>query len=719
MKALQLPERMRGGEWDIRRLGIIASAQAATGQGAEALKTLRAAEGLARDSASRLAVLSRKTSILISLGRFNEAIAASRQLIRLADAVKDPDLQTRGWAFRGLALGNAHRSEEAFVATRRALQLAEANHLGVAGAIRLNYAWLAYETGRLDEAEEVAKRVLSESVAQAGYRRKMLQQLGNIEQARQNQEQAIDYFRQAGRLAAPESAELAQALTSIAQQEVNLDQWEAARGDLELALAIKRKLKDTEGEMHALLVAGQLAEHDGRNDEADAFYARVAKEGVAPLLRWTAENYRGKLFEKRGQYAKTDEAFRRALTIINDQHRGVENEETKLAYTTLVATFFDDYVHVLASRNRPADALQMAELYRARTLSDAAGVEMSRFDPRQAVKRAGVVGLEYALGDKRSYFWVVTPERVRIFPLPARSEIEPALQEYAKRLRDPRGTLQTARGPGEKLFKLLIAPAASFIPPGARVAIVTDGRLNDFNLETLVVPKPTPHYWIEDVTIEIVPSLRLLGRRAAATEKDDRMLIVGNAPSSDKAFKPLPQAQREIDLVRRYFPQAAVLSGAAATPSRYAASAPGGFAYLHFVAHGVANLASPLESAVILAPDRSGYRLYARDIMKQPLRARLVTISSCVSAGRSKFEGEGLIGVGWAFLRAGAQQVVAALWEVSDSSVPYLMDAMYASMRRGNDVPAALREAKLQFLHSGTTRSGAIHWAPFVVYSGR
>lgn len=719
MKALQLPDRMAGGEWDVRRLCIIASVQAASGQGAEALKTLRNAEGVARDATSRLAVLSRKPSILISLGKFNEAVAVSRQLIRLAEAAKDPVSQTRGWFFRGLALGKAHRNEEAFVATRRALHLAEANHLAVAAAIRVNYAWLAYATGRLDEAEVYARRVLDEGVAKLADRVQMLLNLGNIEQARRNHEGALDYFRQAARLATPESIDLGRVLTSVAQQEVNLRQWDAARRDLDLALGIKRKLKDKEGEMHALVVAGQLAEHDGRDDEADALYARVAEEGAAPTLRWTAENYRGKLFERRGQHAGTDEAFRRVLAIINDQQRALEDEETKLAYTTQVASFFDDYVHVLASRNRPADALQMAERYRARTLSDAAGVEMSRFDPREAVKRAGVVALEYALGDDQSYFWVITPERVRIFRLPARREIEPALRDYTERLRDPRGTLATTRVPGERLFKLLIAPAVPFIPPGARVAIVTDGRLNDFNLETLVVPKPAPHYWIDDVTVEIVPSLRLLGRRAAATSKDDRMLIVGNAPSSDKAFKPLPQAQREIDLVRRYFPRAAVLSGAAATPARYAASAPGGFAYLHFVAHGVASLASPLESAVILAPDRSGYRLYARDIMKQPLRARLVTISSCVSAGRSKFEGEGLIGVGWAFLRAGARQVVAALWEVSDSSVPYLMDAMYASMRRGNDAPAALREAKLQFLHSGTARSGAVHWAPFVVYSGR
>ena len=43
--------------------------------------------------------------------------------------------------------------------------------------------------------------------------------------------------------------------------------------------------------------------------------------------------------------------------------------------------------------------------------------------------------------------------------------------------------------------------------------IVPNGRLHDLNFETLVVTGATPHYWIEDVTIAIAPSLAVLKRR--------------------------------------------------------------------------------------------------------------------------------------------------------------------------------------------------------------
>src|SRR5205823_3833192 len=104
-----------------------------------------------------------------------------------------------------------------------------------------------------------------------------------------------------------------------------------------------------------------------------------------------------------------------------------------------------------------------------------------------------------------------------------------------------------------------------------------------------------------------------------------------------------------------------------------------------------------------LAPDANGVlRLSGREIVRVPLAAELVTISSCNSAGRRNFAGEGLVGLAWAFLRAGAHRVVAAQWEVSDSAAPRVMDEMYAKIRNGVAPAEALRGAKRTLLHSNT-----------------
>jgi CHAT domain-containing protein len=100
------------------------------------------------------------------------------------------------------------------------------------------------------------------------------------------------------------------------------------------------------------------------------------------------------------------------------------------------------------------------------------------------------------------------------------------------------------------------------------------------------------------------------------------------------------------------------------------------------------------------------------------LRAKLVTISACYGAGTRAYSGEGLVGLSWAFLRAGAHHVIAALWEVNDASTPQLMDALYGELERRPDPVLALRAAKLAMLHSKGVYRRPFYWAAFQVYSG-
>jgi CHAT domain-containing protein len=79
------------------------------------------------------------------------------------------------------------------------------------------------------------------------------------------------------------------------------------------------------------------------------------------------------------------------------------------------------------------------------------------------------------------------------------------------------------------------------------------------------------------------------------------------------------------------------------------------------------------------------------------------------------------VGLSWAFLRAGAHNVVAALWEVSDApSTARLMDAFYSELDRGQDPASALRNAKLLILKSNgsTVFRKPFYWAPFQLYVG-
>ena len=198
---------------------------------------------------------------------------------------------------------------------------------------------------------------------------------------------------------------------------------------------------------------------------------------------------------------------------------------------------------------------------------------------------------------------------------------------------------------------------------------------------------------------------------------------MGNPIAASPEFGTLPQAASEIAKIGQRFPanEQRVLAQAEATPAAYLAGQPDQFTYIHFVAHGTASRLSPLDSAIVLSksgPADDSFRLYARDIIQHPLHADLVTISSCYGAGTRAYSGEGLVGLSWAFLRAGAHNVVGALWDVSDASTPKLMDEMYAAIQKGKPPEEALRVAKLSLLHSGNSFRRPFYWAPFQFYTG-
>jgi len=199
---------------------------------------------------------------------------------------------------------------------------------------------------------------------------------------------------------------------------------------------------------------------------------------------------------------------------------------------------------------------------------------------------------------------------------------------------------------------------------------------------------------------------------------------MGDSVSPDQDYPSLPLFGFEMTRIERHFAanRLAVFSGAQANPAAYLSSNPAQYSYIHFVAHAVASRTDPLDSAIILSRGKGSegsFKLYARDIMQHPIDARLVTISACYGSGTRSYAGEGLVGLSWAFLRAGAHNVIGALWEVSDDSTPRLMDALYQGLADGQNPASALRRAKLSLLHSPGRFRAPYYWAPFQIYTRR
>ncbi len=270
----------------------------------------------------------------------------------------------------------------------------------------------------------------------------------------------------------------------------------------------------------------------------------------------------------------------------------------------------------------------------------------------------------------------------------------------------------------------MLAPVHKLIPPGSNVIVVPDGALHQLNFETLVVPAPRPHYWIEDVSISTAPSLRVLRGAddplsSPPSPRSQKLLLFGDPVLRGHEFGPLPNVSKEIAAVEAHFPAAnrVAFTGLAAVPAEYAKSTPANFTNIHFATHATANRESPLNSAIILSHQGENFKLYARDVAAVPLTADLVTISACTSAGAKAYSGEGLMGFAWAFLQSGARNVIATLWDEDDATSVDLMRGLYDGIAAGKPPAQALRSAKLALVHSAARFRRPYYWGPLEVFT--
>ena len=606
-----------------------------------------------------------------------------------------------------------------------------------------NMGWAYYKLGdpekaeiMFTEAEDQAEK-LGEVASQVGW----LTDAGYVYLDAGRSSGAEQSFQQSLRLAKQINSRevIVNSLVSLAFVCEQTGKLDDAKRFADEALAKAREDKDAPDQVYPQLVQGRVAARLHDTATAENAFREVAGSPDSPVfLKWEAERSMARLYEDESQFDSADREYRTAQTTFETARSELQHEDSRLPFLTNASRIYDSYIHFLVARGKTTEALQVADFSRARTLGEGLGLlpKGTPFAPelinaQQISRHAGGTVLFYWLGEEKSYLWAITPHGVRLFRLPPAAEITTRVERYRKAIVEQRESSQTASEDGAALYRILVEPAKDLLPKdakNAKVFIIPDGSLNSLNFETLLVPEtkeePHQHYWIEDVTLSSASSLRMLQAYHDARGKGaGNLLLFGDAIAPNEDFPQLPKAAVEMESIERHFrpAQEQVFSRAQANPPSYLASKPERFSFIHFVAHGTASRLSPLDSAIVLSKanaEEDSFKLYARDIIRHPLRAELVTVSTCRSAGARAYSGEGLVGLSWAFVRAGAHNVIGALWDVSDASTPQLMDELYGELQKGETPGAALRNAKLTLLRSGASFRKPFYWAPFQLYTG-
>jgi CHAT domain-containing protein len=152
------------------------------------------------------------------------------------------------------------------------------------------------------------------------------------------------------------------------------------------------------------------------------------------------------------------------------------------------------------------------------------------------------------------------------------------------------------------------------------------------------------------------------------------------------------------------------LEGPEATAAAFLKEAP---------AYGVLHLATHAHADSTAAPGIEFFdkTLTIPEISGQRFNASLVSLSACETGAGRYAQGEGVLSLAYAFAYAGAQSLAASQWAVNELSTASLFTQFYKHLKNGVSKSAALRQSKLDYLHSSglDTRKAPYFWAAFTL----
>jgi CHAT domain-containing protein len=324
--------------------------------------------------------------------------------------------------------------------------------------------------------------------------------------------------------------------------------------------------------------------------------------------------------------------------------------------------------------------------------------------------------VEFVAGPLRTDAFVITANGIRSFRLVATSA---GLAGQVRRFRDQLAHRDLrAADSARALYDQVFGPMRASLAGITELIVVPDGELWDLPFQAL---QPSAgHYLIEDAAISYAPSVTVLReamRRRPETRTAPALLAFGNPAGLD----PLPDSEVEVaQTAAVYGASSRVYLGADATESRWKAEAPR-FSVLHLATHGVLDNASPLYSHLTLARPRAGDRedgeLEAWELMNMQLHASLVVLSGCDTARGRVAPGEGIVGLMWAALVAGAPATLVSQWAVESASATRVMVAFHQEWRGGQggvSKARALQRAAMRVLKTAGSEH-PFYWAAFIL----
>lgn len=373
----------------------------------------------------------------------------------------------------------------------------------------------------------------------------------------------------------------------------------------------------------------------------------------------------------------------------------------------------------------------------------------------QALIDKDTVLMEYFVGKKGSFCFVITHDDAKEFSLPTESELNEQVRSINGAIQEPELISETTSGmyrqyatKARSLYRELLEPAGVALQMKQKIIIAPDGILGYLPFECLLTADNDSEridfsklsYLGLHYEIQYVPSISVLDaiehnrpvnedgyRKAliAFADPQNGPVPAKNLTGLDRKVRdwstllpPLPFAKKEVERISKLYPKGSttLLIGKDATEVNAKKMDLQNYRIVHFASHGLIDEEHPQFSSLILnaGGGEDGY-LTMREVFDLKLNADLVVLSACKSGLGQRIRGEGVNGLSRSFLGAGAASVLVSLWNVSDRSTSDFMTSFYREMETAKLSKAAALKAARRKMILGQKYSHPYYWSPFIL----
>ncbi len=705
----------------------------------------------------------------LKLGETEKALEIQNRALALAREIGNETIEARTLGSSGyiyFALGDKQKASDCFNAQLKSCQtlgdlICVAGTLKALGDVALLSPDVENALNLLNQALNLSRLMGQRrreadtlySIARANY------SLSNLLEARKQIEQSLD-IRESLR-------------AGVARQDLRASFFSSVQSGFDLYVDLLMSLsqrRPADGYDAVALQASERARARNLLEQLVESHADI-RQGVDPQL----------LERERALQQQLNAKAAARINVLND--KGPE----------AIVAALDKEISELTSRYQEVDAQVRASSPRYAALTRPEPLAVLDI---QRLLDQNTVLMEFALGEKRSWLWVVTSGAITSHQLAPRSEIEKATrrvyelltarqsaaglteEERIARVKEADAGFQTEAAGLSRMLLGQIAGSLRQELKGKRLLIVASGALEYLPFAVLPIPSNENCYrpLITEHEIVNLPSASVLsvirretaGRAAAPKTvavladpvfetNDPRLLMAAKrrSGSQESAFNnrsaveasssasggldcsPFLRAVRSLgrgSLSRLLFSREEADAIADLVPARSLLKATGfqasrtkalsgelsNYRIVHFATHGLLNSEYPELSGLALSlVDENGKAqdgfLRMHEIYNLRLPADLVVLSACQTALGKEIKGEGLVGLTRGFMYAGAERVVASLWQVDDLATAELMKRFYQGMLKDGLRPAeALRAAQIE-MSKQKRWSAPYYWAGFVI----